>query len=141
MDETASTGPAASELPASPTQNETIASAPVVEAPSETDVQEVGGGGDVRDPVEKEKIDVLLKAVGDAPIMKKKRWAVDRTKKVIWVADFIRKFIKCEPNESLFLYVNQCFSPCPDQEIGSLYECFGSDGKLVLHYCKQQAWG
>lgn len=23
----------------------------------------------------------------------------------------------------------------------SLFQCFGSDGKLVLHYCKSQAWG
>ncbi|GAV03121.1 hypothetical protein RvY_13597 [Ramazzottius varieornatus] len=92
-------------------------------------------------PAEKGKIDVLLKAVGDAPIMKKKKWAVEPNKKVAWIADFVRKYIKCEPHESLFLYVNQYFSPSPDQEIGSIYECFGSDGKLVLHYCKQQAWG
>ena len=52
-------------------------------------------------PTEKGKIDVLLKAVGDAPIMKKKRWAVDSNKKIAWVADFVRKYIKCEPHESL----------------------------------------
>ncbi|KAB1281798.1 Ubiquitin-like protein ATG12 [Camelus dromedarius] len=40
-----------------------------------------------------------------------------------------------------FIYVNQSFAPSPDQEVGTLYECFGSDGKLVLHYCKSQAWG
>nr|KAF6439784.1 autophagy related 12 [Rousettus aegyptiacus] len=41
----------------------------------------------------------------------------------------------------MFIYVNQSFAPSPDQEVGTLYECFGSDGKLVLHYCKSQAWG
>uniref|UniRef100_A0A672LTB6 Ubiquitin-like protein ATG12 n=1 Tax=Sinocyclocheilus grahami TaxID=75366 RepID=A0A672LTB6_SINGR len=40
-----------------------------------------------------------------------------------------------------FIYVNQSFAPSPDQEVGVLFECFGSDGKLVLHYCKSQAWG
>lgn len=40
-----------------------------------------------------------------------------------------------------FLYVNQTFAPSPDQAVRNLYECFGADGKLVLHYCKSQAWG
>lgn len=40
-----------------------------------------------------------------------------------------------------FLYVNQSFAPAPDQLVRNLYQCFGSDGKLVLHYCRTQAWG
>ncbi|XP_064643844.1 ubiquitin-like protein ATG12 [Lineus longissimus] len=89
----------------------------------------------------KAKIDVLLKATGDAPIMKKKKWAVDPTKKVCWIIEFIKKYIKCEAPDSVFLYVNQSFCPSPDTEIGAVYDCFGSDGKLILHYCKTQAWG
>ncbi|XP_028413203.1 ubiquitin-like protein ATG12 [Dendronephthya gigantea] len=87
------------------------------------------------------KIDVLLKAAGDAPIMKKKKWAVEANKTVAYLVEFIRKYIKCTPADSLFLYVNQCFAPYPDQLIQNLYECFGADGKLVLYYCKTQAWG
>lgn len=91
--------------------------------------------------VEKKKIDVLLKAAGDAPIMKKKKWAVDANKPVAYLSEFIRKYIRCEPSESLFIYVNQTFVPSPDQVLSNLFECFGTDGKLVLHYCKSQAWG
>lgn len=87
------------------------------------------------------KIDVLLKPAGDAPIMKKKKWAVERNKQISWICAFIKKYIRCDPTDSLFLYVNQSFSPSPDTEIGSVFDCFGSDGKLVLHYCKSQAWG
>ncbi|CAL4068773.1 unnamed protein product, partial [Meganyctiphanes norvegica] len=87
------------------------------------------------------KVDVLLRATGDAPIMKKKRWAVEGEKPVGWVSDFIRKYLKLDTSDSLFLYVNQSFAPAPDQLIRNLYECFGSDGKLILHYCKSQAWG
>lgn len=87
------------------------------------------------------KIDVLLKATGDAPIMKKKKWAVEGEKRVGWVADFIRKYLKLDQSDSLFVYVNQSFAPAPDQVVRNLYECFGSDGKLVLHYCRTQAWG
>ncbi|XP_017941333.2 ubiquitin-like protein ATG12, partial [Manacus vitellinus] len=88
-----------------------------------------------------EEIDVLLKAVGDTPIMKTKKWAVERTRTIQGLVDFIKKFLKLMASEQLFIYVNQSFAPSPDQEVGTLYECFGSDGKLVLHYCKTQAWG
>ncbi|XP_067878131.1 ubiquitin-like protein ATG12 isoform X2 [Heterodontus francisci] len=89
----------------------------------------------------KKKIDILLKAVGDTPIMKQKKWAVERCRTIQALGQFIKKFLKVESAEQLFIYVNQSFAPSPDQDVGTLYECFGSDGKLVLHYCKSQAWG
>lgn len=36
--------------------------------------------------------------------------------------------------------MSQAFALSLDQEFGTFYECFSSDGKLVLHYCKSQAW-
>ncbi|XP_037129352.1 ubiquitin-like protein ATG12 [Syngnathus acus] len=90
---------------------------------------------------EKKKIDVLLKAVGDTPIMKTKKWAVERSRTVQSLSQFIARFLKMDANEQLFIYVNQSFAPSPDQEVGILFDCFGSDSKLVLHYCKSQAWG
>ncbi|XP_025925259.1 ubiquitin-like protein ATG12 [Apteryx rowi] len=120
------------------------------------DTQEGGGAAGAADPAPlsavspgteepagdtKKKIDVLLKAVGDTPIMKTKKWAVERTRTIQGLVDFIKKFLKLMASEQLFIYVNQSFAPSPDQEVGTLYECFGSDGKLVLHYCKTQAWG
>ena len=100
-------------------------------------------------------------ATGDAPIMKQKNYKVDNDKKVEWIIAFIRKYLKLEDSESLvrlltfhiicqiincmlffqFVYVNQAFSPSPDQSVGNLCECFGSEGKLVLYYSKTQAWG
>lgn len=46
-------------------------------------------------------VDVLLKAAGDAPIMKKKKWSVDRNKRVSWISEFIKKYLKFEPTESM----------------------------------------
>ncbi|XP_066462265.1 ubiquitin-like protein ATG12 [Eleutherodactylus coqui] len=89
----------------------------------------------------KRKIDVLLKAVGDTAIMKNRKWTIERTRTVQGLMDFIKKYLKMEASEQMFIYINQSFAPSPDQEVGVLYECFGSDGKLVLHYCKSQAWG
>ncbi|NXG36848.1 ATG12 protein, partial [Dromaius novaehollandiae] len=49
----------------------------------------------------KKKIDVLLKAVGDTPIMKTKKWAVERTRTIQGLVDFIKKFLKLMASEQL----------------------------------------
>lgn len=88
-----------------------------------------------------DKIEILLKATGDAPILKKKKWSVPGDRKISGIVDFLKKYLRCQPSESVFLYVQQTFAPSPDQEIRNLYECYGSDGTLILHYCKSEAWG
>ncbi|KAJ8888514.1 hypothetical protein PR048_008005 [Dryococelus australis] len=170
-------------------------------------------GDNIQSKIDKQKVDILLKATGNAPIMKKKKWAVDPDKRIGWIIEFVRKYLKLDPAESLvgtgpnrvsgislvhprrkevlqggmhhgrdgldsnvnadrlawhiwlcvyqemcwiqdknnlmftgvfwfqFLYVNQVFAPAPDQIVRNLYDCYGTDGKLVLHYCKSQAWG
>ena len=87
------------------------------------------------------KVNLLLKATGDAPIITKRKWAVDPEKNIDYVIRFIRSILKLKDSDSLFVYVNQTFAPSPDQSIRNLYDCFGSDGKLVLHYARSQAWG
>ncbi|XP_020783733.1 ubiquitin-like protein ATG12 [Boleophthalmus pectinirostris] len=112
------------------------------ESPPETPKDEAQpAANDAATNDEKKKIDVLLKAVGDTPIMKTKKWSVDRGRTVQSLSQFIARFLKFDANEQLLIYVNQSFAPSPDQEVGVLFDCFGSDGKLVLHYCKSQAWG
>ncbi|XP_060274724.1 ubiquitin-like protein ATG12 isoform X1 [Ovis aries] len=49
----------------------------------------------------KKKIDILLKAVGDTPIMKTKKWAVERTRTIQGLIDFIKKFLKLVASEQL----------------------------------------
>ena len=46
-------------------------------------------------------VEVLLKAAGDAPIMVKKKWVVDGSKQVSYIIELIRKYIKCEQQDSL----------------------------------------
>lgn len=90
---------------------------------------------------DKAKIDILLKATGNAPIMKQKKWSVSQDYCIGRISDFVRRYLKLDSNEKLFLYVNQTFAPAPDQVVKNLYDCYGADGKLILHYCKSQAWG
>ncbi|OXB83632.1 UNVERIFIED_CONTAM: hypothetical protein H355_015280 [Colinus virginianus] len=46
-------------------------------------------------------VDILLKAVGDTPIMKTKKWAVERTRTIQGLCDFIKKFLKLVASEQL----------------------------------------
>jgi ubiquitin-like protein ATG12 len=87
------------------------------------------------------KVDVLLKAAGDAPILQRTKWSLARNKTIGFVTAFLNRMIHCPENEALFLYINQSFTPSPDTEIGVLYDCFSAEGILLIHYCKTQAWG
>ncbi|CAD7083268.1 unnamed protein product [Hermetia illucens] len=101
----------------------------------------VSTGNDKGSENQSTKVDILLNATGNVPIMKKRRWAVDQEKPISWIMKFVHKYLKLDPEEKLFLYVNQTFAPSPDQIVKNLYECHGTNGKLVLYYCKSQAWG
>lgn len=46
-------------------------------------------------------VDVLLKAVGDTPIMKTRKWAVDRGRTVHSLSQFISRFLKLDASEQL----------------------------------------
>ncbi|KAG5679672.1 hypothetical protein PVAND_009226 [Polypedilum vanderplanki] len=92
-------------------------------------------------PAEIVKIDILLNAVGNSPIMKQRKWTVDWMKDISWVSKFIHKYLKLDSEDKLFLYINQTFAPSPDQILKNLYECYGSQNKLSLHYSISPAWG
>ena len=64
------------------------------------------------------KVEDRLMATRDVLIVKKKKnYKVDNKKRIEWI---IAKYLKLEETESLFVYVNQAFSPSPDhrREIG-----------------------
>lgn len=89
------------------------------------------------------KVVFLLKAAGGAPILKKRKWTLPRTKTIGHIAEFLKKYMQLDPQEypQLFLYVNQSFAPALDTTIGAVHDCFSSEGTLVLHYALTQAWG
>lgn len=87
------------------------------------------------------KIEVLFRNTGNAPIMKKSKWAVNSSFTVADSVAFIRKYLKLDQSLSIFIYVNQSFAPALDQTIQNLFDCYESDKKLVLYYATVQAWG
>lgn len=87
------------------------------------------------------KIEILLKAVGNAPILKKKKFLLDRSKNINYIIEWLKKYMKLDAKDQLFLYVNQEFAPSPDAEIGTIYDCFKIGNSVIFHYCITPAWG
>ncbi|XP_066146617.1 autophagy protein 12-like isoform X2 [Euwallacea fornicatus] len=50
---------------------------------------------------EKQKVDILLKPTGNAPIMKTKKWTVDSDKPIGWIIEFVKKYLKLDSSEKL----------------------------------------
>ena len=90
-----------------------------------------------------EKIVFLLRAAGGAPMLKRKKWALPRTKTVSHITEFLKKYMQLdtEQQKQLVLYVNQAFAPAVDTTIGAINDCFSGEGTLVLHYALTPAWG
>ena len=66
---------------------------------------------------------------------------VERNRQVGWISNFLKKQVQADTEDQVFLYINQCFCPSPDQEVGALFDLYESGKKLVLHYCLTPAWG
>ena len=84
---------------------------------------------------------VLLKATGNAPILKQNKFKVSAEQSFVAVHEFLRKQLKLGDKDSLFLYINSSFAPAPDELISNLFRCFSSEGMLIVNYCHSIAWG
>lgn len=92
-------------------------------------------------PAELEKVIVRFRAVGDAPIMKKSKFKITAAEPFKTVIDFLRGQLKLKTSDTLFLYINQAFSPSPDELVANLNRMFATDSKLDIFYCRTPAWG
>ncbi|KAF0983438.1 hypothetical protein FDP41_010503 [Naegleria fowleri] len=101
---------------------------------TETSTTEEGG---------ERKITLLFQAVGNAPILKKKKFKINASSSFNEVIYFLRdKLLRINnPNQSLFLYCGQAFCPNPDDFVGDLYDHFNTNNMLVINYSLKVAWG
>jgi ubiquitin-like protein ATG12 len=92
-------------------------------------------------PVEKVKVHFV--PVGSVPILKKTKFQIAANQRFASVYSFLRKVLKLQPGDSLFLYLQSAFCPGPEELLGDLNACFSLQqrGELVIHYSFQQAWG
>eukprot|EP01134_Creolimax_fragrantissima_P003124 CFRG3124T1 len=89
----------------------------------------------------KDKVVVRFRAAGNAPIMKQAKFKITATESFQTVIDFLRKQLKFNQHDSLFLYINQAFQPSPDEVVINLFKLFNVDSKLDIYYCTTPAWG
>ncbi|KAI2490055.1 hypothetical protein MHU86_24523 [Fragilaria crotonensis] len=87
------------------------------------------------------KVKVHFVAAGSAPILKKTKFHIPAHQRFISVSGFLRKMLKLESGQSLFLYCNSAFVPSPDELLQDLNDAFSVRDELVLHYSLQEAWG
>ncbi|KDN39611.1 autophagy protein 12 [Tilletiaria anomala UBC 951] len=87
------------------------------------------------------KVVVRFKAIGNAPIMRNNYFRITAFNKFQAVIQFLRKELAWKASDALFLYINSSFSPAPDDTVGNLFHCFGTEGHLIVNYSSTAAWG
>lgn len=93
-------------------------------------------------PFPKEKVIIRLKAVGSAPILRQQICKISSTQRFEQVVGYVRKVLRCQPRDSVFLYVNSVFAPALDEVVGNLHRCFkDANDQLVVAYSITPAFG
>ncbi|PWN26973.1 autophagy protein 12 [Jaminaea rosea] len=98
------------------------------------------------------KVLVRFKAIGSAPIMKNRDFRITAFNRFQAVVVFLQKELAASGGNGgamgtggvgggLFLYINNSFSPSPDDTVGNLFRCFGTDGHLIVNYSTTPAFG
>ena len=85
-----------------------------------------------------EKVELLFRAVGDAPVLKKNKFKLSRLKTILFVNHFLTKATKCEGEERIFLYIHQSFSPLPSAEIGMLFDNYNRKWFFIYQPVRHQ---
>ena len=97
---------------------------------------------------------VRFKSIGSAPIMKNNVFKVTAGNRFQAVIVFLRSQLGFKAGDPLvrgetswsplggvrsrtdvqFTYINGAFAPAPDDTVGNLYKCFGTEGHLIVNY-------
>jgi ubiquitin-like protein ATG12 len=88
-----------------------------------------------------EKVIVMFKSAGGAPALKKKKFFISGASSFQMIIDFLRKQLKLQPTDPLYLFVSDTFQPHPEETVADLFKCFQSGGQLIISYCYNVAWG
>ncbi|OBT86908.1 hypothetical protein VE02_04389 [Pseudogymnoascus sp. 03VT05] len=81
---------------------------------------------------DKPKVTVRFKAIGSAPILKQPVCRINATQRFEAVVAYLRRVVKCGPQDSVFLYVNNTFAPSLDEIVGNLHRVSPLPGSLEL---------
>lgn len=70
---------------------------------------------------DQEKVVIRFKPVGSAPALRREQVKVVSTHKFETVVAYLRKTLKVQETDSVFLYVNSVFAPALDEVVGNLW--------------------
>ncbi|KAF2098175.1 APG12-domain-containing protein [Rhizodiscina lignyota] len=90
---------------------------------------------------EGEKVTVRLVPLGAAKPLKQNRFKITASKRFDTVIRNLRRRVGVREAESIFCYINQTFSPAPDEGVGNLWKCFKTNDELVVHYAITPTYG
>ncbi|KAK3316228.1 ubiquitin-like autophagy protein Apg12-domain-containing protein [Apodospora peruviana] len=89
-----------------------------------------------------EKIVVRFRSVGAVPTLRRELVKVVSAHKFEAVVTYLRKALKVQETESVFLYINSTFAPALDEVVGNLWRCFkDSNNQLNVSYSMTPAFG
>jgi ubiquitin-like protein ATG12 len=93
-----------------------------------------------RVPPNQEKYKILLVGVGNAPMLKKKKFLLSGSDHFQSLQARLKRMLKVPASSDLYLYVNQSFIPAPEDLIGDLGDLFSVGEELHIHYSLQKAF-
>ncbi|CEF65210.1 Ubiquitin-like protein ATG12 [Strongyloides ratti] len=89
-----------------------------------------------------DRVIVTLMNTPGVPPLKTKNRAVDITMTFGELTRKVHKILKLEKEQTLFLYVNNAFSPTLDTTLENVINCFApGESKLTIHYSINHAFG
>ena len=69
-----------------------------------------------------EKVVVKFKPVGNAPALAQDVCKISSARRFEEVVRYLRKKLRCQDTDSVFLYVNSAFAPSLDEVVGNLHQ-------------------
>ncbi|EQC53036.1 autophagy associated ubiquitin-like modifier Atg12 [Schizosaccharomyces japonicus yFS275] len=88
-----------------------------------------------------EKVTLRFMPIGRTPTLKTAVFTISGNQKFEVIIKFIKKQLSMRKDASLYLFINSCFSPAPDERIGNLFSSFKTNDCLLIQYCTNVAFG
>jgi ubiquitin-like protein ATG12 len=88
-----------------------------------------------------QQVILYFRPTGSVPILKKTKKSFDSSLKFSFIMDWLRRILKFQASDSLYLFVNGNFVPSPDAILHDLFQCYQINNELVINYSIQYAWG
>jgi len=70
-----------------------------------------------------------------------RQFQVKSSQTVAVISQFLRKTLRLQDTDPLFLYLNSSFAPGLDQTLDALHACFKSGDELVIYYAVTSSYG